>query len=76
MTSTNGSEETNQTIGDKETNRLFGAENWRSATNKVIAKNLLDSIETLLEADVRQCIVTDRKTMHQRIIIDYDYQDK
>lgn len=46
---------------------------WKKETNKVIAKNLVDSISSLLNANViRQTVVNSRGETKQRIIIEHD----
>mgnify|MGYP000089819687 CR=1 FL=1 len=48
-------------------------ENWKEETNKVIAKNLVDNISSLLDANViRQTVVNSRGEVKQRIIIEHD----
>ena len=47
--------------------------NWKEETNKVIAKNLVDNISSLLDANViRQTVVNSRGEVKQRIIIEHD----
>ena len=60
MTSTNGSEETNQTTGV-------------SVTNMNIAKNLLEKVGELLDAEVQYIVCCDKKTQHKKIVIEYDH---
>ena len=46
---------------------------WKEETNKVIAKNLVDNISSLLDAKViRQTVVNSRGEVKQRIIIEHD----
>ena len=46
---------------------------WKTETNKAIAKNLVDSISSLLDAKViRSTVVNSRGEVKQRIIIEYD----
>jgi hypothetical protein len=48
-------------------------EPWEEETNKVIAKNLIDNISSLLDAKViRQTLVNSRGEVKQRIIIEHD----
>ena len=60
MTSTNGSDETNQTTGV-------------SVTNMNIAKNLLEKVSELLDAEVKYILCCDKKTQHKKIVIEYDH---
>jgi hypothetical protein len=46
---------------------------WKEETNKVIAKNLVDNISSLLDANViRQTVVNSRGEVKQRIIIEHE----
>ena len=46
---------------------------WEEETNKVIAKNLVDNISSLLNGSViRQTVVNSRGEVKQRIIIEHD----
>ena len=46
---------------------------WKTETNKVIAKNLVDNISLLLNAKVtRSTVVNSRGEVKYRIIIEYD----
>ena len=46
---------------------------WKTETNKVIAKNLVDNISLLLNAKVtRSTVVNSRGEVKHRIIIEYD----
>ena len=47
---------------------------WREETNKVIAKNLVESIEKLLDGKAHYYIVADKKTSHRKIVIEYDHR--
>jgi len=49
-------------------------EKWREETNKVIAKNLIESIEKLLDGKAHYYIVADNKTSHRKIVIEYDHR--
>jgi len=52
-------------------------EDWKSATNKVIANNLIDNIGKLLNAkSIRYFTCSDLKTEHKKIEIIYDYKNK
>jgi len=63
MTSTNGSEETNPTTGV-------------NVTNMNIAKNLVEKIEELLDGKAHYFECSDRTTYHQKIVIEYNHQNK
>ena len=49
---------------------------WKEATNKVIADNLVKSIEQLLGGKATYATCCDRTTEHQKIIIEYNHQPK
>ena len=51
-------------------------ENWRKASNKAIADNLISSIAELLDADVKHYVCCDKKTQHEKIVIEYNHQKK
>ena len=52
-------------------------EEWREATNRAIANNLVDSIGKLLNAkSVRYFSCSDLKTEHKKIEIIYDHKLK
>tara|TARA_R100000030_G_C3151382_1_gene98336 strand:- start:311 stop:472 length:162 start_codon:yes stop_codon:yes gene_type:complete len=51
-------------------------EKWREETNKVIADNLVKSIEQLLEGKATYVTCCDRTTEHQKIVIEYNHQPK
>ncbi len=74
MTSTNGSEETNQTTGGNVTDvRAENEEKWRKATNMNIAKDLLEKVGELLDAEVQYIVCSDKKTQYKKIVIEYDH---
>ena len=53
--------------------KLIDSANWEKATNKVIADNLVEKIEQLLDGKVvRQTLVNSRGEVKHRIIIEYD----
>lgn len=49
---------------------------WREETNKVIAKNLVSNLESLLEGKATYWECSDLKTRHKKIVIEYDHQKK
>ena len=49
---------------------------WREATNKVIAANLVDSIEKLLDGKATYTICSARTSMHEKIVIEYNHTNK
>ena len=51
-------------------------EKWKQATNKVIVENLLEKIEELLDAKVRHLYCCDKKTQHEKIVIEYNHKSK
>ena len=50
-----------------------GFEPWEEETNRVIAKNLVENIEKLLNGKAHYYIVADKKTSHRKIVIEYDH---
>ena len=78
MTSTNGSDETNQTTGDNVTDISVNMDggvggSWKEVTNKVIADNLIEQVAELLNGEAKHYIVADKKTSHRKIVIEYDH---
>jgi len=52
-------------------------EDWKEATNKVIANNLVDNIGKLLNAkSVRYFSCSDKNSEHKKIVIEYDNKPK
>tara|TARA_A200000159_G_scaffold11167_1_gene9448 strand:+ start:1017 stop:1181 length:165 start_codon:yes stop_codon:yes gene_type:complete len=52
-------------------------EDWREATNKVIAKDLIDSVAELLNAkSIRHFYCSDKTTKHEKIVIEYNHTKK
>ena len=51
-------------------------EKWRIATNKVIAENLVENLEKLLNGKSHYIECSDRTTYHKKIVIEYDHQQK
>jgi len=52
-------------------------EDWKEATNKVIANNLVDNIGKLLNAkSVRYFSCSDKTSEHKKIVIEYDNKPK
>ena len=92
MRSLTGSNKTNLTTGDNVTNdfldnlanhqyqkmnnepRING--DWRAATNKVIAENLVESLEKLLGGKASHFTCCDRTTEHEKIVIEYNHKQK
>ena len=53
--------------------KLVEGANWEKATNKVIADNLVEKIEQLLDGKAtRSIVVNSRGEVKHRIIIEYD----
>ncbi|QPB08446.1 hypothetical protein [Synechococcus phage S-H9-2] len=50
--------------------------NWREATNKAIAANLVSSIEQLLGGTASHYYVSDRTTKHEKIVIEFNHENK
>jgi len=53
--------------------RQENEEKWKKETNKVIAQNLVENIESLLGGNAKYVTVIDKKSSHKRIVIDYDF---
>jgi|OM-RGC.v1.036839468 hypothetical protein len=52
-------------------------EDWKEATNKVIANGLIDSVAQLLNArNIRYFSCSDKVTEHKKIVIEYDHKQK
>ena len=51
-------------------------EKWRVETNKVIAANLVENIEKLLDGKAHYYTCCDRTTEHKKIVIEYNHQPK
>ena len=49
---------------------------WRTATNRTIAKTLIQNLVNLLGGEVHHYIVADKKSSHRKIVIEYDHQKK
>ena len=65
---------TNGSNGGNVTNpRQENEKKWKEETNKVIAKNLIKSVESLLGGTTTYVTVIDKKSSHKRIVIDYDH---
>ena len=89
MTSMNGSEETNLTIGDnviddnfrriavdqqlEGISKLVKGADWEKPTKLNIAKNLVEKIEELLDGEAAYYVCLDKKTQHKKIVIEYDH---
>ncbi len=53
-----------------------GFEPWEEETNRIIAKNLVESIEKLLNGKATYVTCCDRTTEHQKIVIEYNHTKK
>lgn len=56
--------------------RQENEENWREATNKVIADNLIENIEKLLGGKAKHYICCDKINQHEKIVIEYNHKRK
>ena len=56
--------------------RAENEEKWRKATNKQIAENLVEKIEELLDGKAHYFDCSDRTTFHQKIVIEFNHQNK
>jgi len=50
-------------------------EKWRKATNMNIARDLLEKVGELLDAEVQYIVCCDKKTQHKKIVIEYDHSN-
>ena len=67
MTSTNGSEETNQMIGDNVIDEDF---------RKFAVKTQLDNVCKILGGEAKHYYVSDRTTKHEKIVIEFNHTSK
>ena len=49
---------------------------WRTATHRVIADNLVKSIEQLLDGKASYYYCSDRTTHHEKIVIEFNHENK
>jgi len=49
---------------------------WRTATNRTIAKTLVENLENLLQGKASHHICVDRTSEHQKIVIEYGHKTK
>ena len=49
---------------------------WKKATNDKIARNLIEQVEILLEAEAKFYQCADKKITHKKIVIEYDFEKK
>jgi len=49
---------------------------WRTATNRTIAKTLIQNLENLLGGKATHHICVDRTTEHEKIVIEYNHKKK
>lgn len=54
--------------------RIMG--DWKTATNRTIAKTLIENLVNLLQGEVSYAECSDRTTRHKKIIITYDQEKK
>ena len=52
-----------------------GFEPWEEETNKVIARNLIENVEKLLDGKATYITCCDKKTQHKKIVIEYDHSN-
>ena len=51
-------------------------EEWEKATNRVIAANLIESLEKLLDGQAKRFVCSDKTTMYEKIVIEYGHKRK
>jgi len=49
---------------------------WKEATNKVIADNLIEQVAELLGGTAKHFTCCDRTTEHEKIVIEYNHKSK
>jgi len=49
---------------------------WEKVTNRVIAANLVESLEKLLEGQAKHYVCSDKTTMHEKYVIEYGHKRK
>ena len=49
---------------------------WRAATNRTIAKTLIENLVNLLQGKVSYMECSDRTTYHKKIVIEYGHKKK
>ena len=49
---------------------------WKEATNKVIAENLIEQVAELLGGEAKHYYVSDKTTQHEKIVIEYNHTKK
>ena len=49
---------------------------WKKATNKVLADQLVENLEKLLGGKATHWVCIDKKTQHEKIVIEYNHQNK
>tara|TARA_B100000902_G_scaffold311249_1_gene301035 strand:+ start:257 stop:442 length:186 start_codon:yes stop_codon:yes gene_type:complete len=49
---------------------------WEEATNKVIANNLVENLEKLLDGKATHYVCSDKTTIHEKIVIEYNHKRK
>jgi len=49
---------------------------WREETNKVIASNLVENLEKLLNGKASHYYCSDRTTKHEKIVIEFNHEQK
>ncbi len=49
---------------------------WRTATNRTIAKTLIENLVNLLQGKAKHYYVSDRTTKHEKIVIEYNHEEK
>ncbi len=49
---------------------------WKEATNRVIANQLVENLEKLLNGKARHYQCADLKTTHEKIVIEYNHKTK
>ena len=56
--------------------RIPMTEDWRKASNKSIADNLVQSIAELLDGEVQYVTGCDKKNEWKKIVIEYEHRKK
>ncbi len=56
--------------------KLVEGANWEKPTKLIIAKNLVEKIEELLDGKAHYVECSDRTTYHNKIVIEYNHTNK
>lgn len=49
---------------------------WREATNRIIADQMVSNLEKILNAEVKHYFCSDKNNKHEKIVIEYNHEKK